>query len=322
MARIAFFGTPDFAATQFEALIGYCNENGHTIVFAACQPDRPVGRSQKLTPPPVKVVAEAHQIPVFQPQTLKSQTPDGDNFYQILADSALDLAVVVAYGRLIPTRMLALPKRGFINVHASLLPRWRGASPIQRALLAGDKETGVSIMELVPQMDAGDVYEMRATTILPDESAGALTKRLAELGSATLQSCLEPILDGSKSKTPQPQDGITFAPKLEKSDGLIPWDKSAIEIANHSRAVDPWPQAFTYLHGKTVKLFGAKSACLKSDKIVPGTIIEAADVLTVACGDGAVSFDSVQFEGRKQSSIRDALNGKLLHIGEQFSTQA
>src|SRR5688572_13480404 len=166
MSKIAFFGTPEFAATIFEGLISYCRNNGHTIGFAACQPDRPRGRGQNILPPPVKTTALQHGIEVLQPQTLKSGTPDGDLFFQTMKSASLDLAIVVAYGRIIPKRMLELPRRGFVNVHASLLPRWRGASPIQRALLAGDTTTGVSIMDLVPEMDAGDVYEMRSIPIL------------------------------------------------------------------------------------------------------------------------------------------------------------
>lgn len=326
MARIAFFGTPDFAANQFDTLIGYCREHGHTILFAVCQPDRPIGRSQKLVPPPVKAIALNHQIPILQPQTLKAGSQDGEEFYQILKDAALDLAIVVAYGRLIPTRMLALPKRGFVNVHASLLPRWRGASPIQRAIMAGDAKTGVSIMELVPEMDAGDVYEMKSLEIGKDDTAGSLTERLAQLGSATLLSCIEQILDGTKAKTPQPNTGITFAPKLEKSDGLIPWEKSNIEIFNHARGVNPWPQAFTYLKGKMVKLFGAivvDESVLSPTSLsaTPGTIVKASETLTVACGRGAVCFDSLQFEGRRQTSISDALNGNLIQVGDILSRE-
>lgn len=319
MSRLAFFGTPEFAASQFEGLISYCQNNGHTIVFAVCQPDRPQGRSQKLLSPPVKNVAVKHQIPVYQPQTLKAGTPDGEAFFQTLRDANLDLAIVVAYGRIIPTRMLALPKRGFVNVHASLLPRWRGASPIQRAIQAGDQETGVSIMDLVPKMDAGDVYEMRSLKILAQDTAGTLTVRLAELGLQTLSSCLESILDGTKPKTAQPEEGITFAPKLEKTEGRIPWQKSAQEIVNHSRAMDPWPQSFAVLNGKTLKLFGAQiSSHEKSGE--PGTILSLGEQLVVACGIGAVAFTALQFEGRNQMSIRDAQNGKLLREGEHFST--
>ena len=275
-----------------------------------------------MMPPPVKVIALNNHIPIFQPQTLKAGSQDGEEFYQILKESALDLAIVVAYGRLIPTRMLALPKRGFINVHASLLPRWRGASPIQRAIMAGDAKTGVSIMELVPEMDAGDIYQMDSIEIQKSDNAGSLTERLAHLGSATLLSCIEQILDGTKSKNSQPKAGITFAPKLEKNDGLITWEKSNIEIFNHARAVNPWPQAFSYFKGKMVKLFGAMvvddNAALSA---TPGTIVDASETLTVACGSGKICFSSLQFEGRKQTSILDALNGKLIHVGEQFSTQ-
>lgn len=274
-----------------------------------------------MMPPPVKIIALNNQIPIFQPQTLKSGSQDGDEFYQILKDASLDVAIVIAYGRLIPTRMLALPKRGFVNVHASLLPRWRGASPIQRAIMAGDAKTGVSIMELVPEMDAGDVYEMKSIEIAESDNAASLTQRLTHLGSETLISCIEQILDGTKTKTPQPTTGITFAPKLEKSDGLISWEKASVEIFNHARAVNPWPQAFSYLKGKMVKLFGATVVDDDELSAAPGTIVDALETLTVACGRGTICFNSLQFEGRKQTSILDALNGHLIQVGEQFSTQ-
>jgi methionyl-tRNA formyltransferase len=323
MSRIAFFGTPDFAATLFEGLISYCQENGHTIVLAVCQPDRPVGRSQTLSAPPVKITALKHGIPVYQPTTLKAVSDEGAHFHQLLQNSALDLAIVVAYGRLIPTRMLSVPKHGFINVHASLLPRWRGASPIQRAIQAGDKETGVSIMDLVPEMDAGDVYEMRSIPILETDNAATLTSRLAVLGLETLLGCLEPILNSQLSKTPQPPDGITFAPKLEKMDGLINWHTLPSNIVHHSRAMDPWPAAYTKLHTKTVKLFGARISDMQiSNDVLPGTIVACHDEMVVACDGGAVAFSDVQFEGKNRMRVRDAVNGHLVRDGDQFSSES
>lgn len=321
MARIAFFGTPDFAAAQFEGLISYCEQNGHTIAFAVCQPDRPKGRSQTLLAPPVKIVAIQHGIPVFQPSTLRIGTPDGDAFFETLQSASLALAVVVAYGRIIPSRMLKVPEHGFVNVHASLLPRWRGASPIQRALQAGDPETGVSIMDLVAEMDAGDVYEMRSIPIGTQDTAGTLTPRLAALGLETLTSCFEKIVSGNMPKTPQPKEGITFAPKIEKEEGLIDWTKSPKEIVCHNRAMDPWPQAFTHFRGKIVKLFGAQIARTDSSLATPGTVLEIGSTLVVKCSDGCVSFAALQLEGRSKMSIRDAFNGKIVQVGDQFSTQ-
>jgi methionyl-tRNA formyltransferase len=322
MARIAFFGTPDFAATQFVGLISYCEQNGHTIAFAVCQPDRPLGRSQTPLAPPVKTVALKHKILVFQPETLKSGAPDGDSFFQMLKESELDLAIVVAYGRIIPTRMLVLPRCGFVNVHASLLPRWRGASPIQRAIQAGDKLSGVSIMDLVPEMDAGDVYAMRSLSILPEDTAATLTSRLAILGLETLCACIDPILKGELKKTPQPQTGITFAPKLEKKDGLIDWKKSAAEIVWHERAMDPWPQAYSYLKGKAVKLFGAQVSGLNAKDKEEGTVVALDESMLVKCADGCVSFNFLQLEGRNKMRVKDACNGKLIRVGDQFSTES
>lgn len=323
MSKIAFFGTPDFAATIFKGLLTYCKQNGHTTQFAVCQPDRPKGRSQTLEPPRVKTIALENQIEVLQPLTLKAGTPDGDAFYERLSMAQLDLAIVVAYGRIIPKRMLVLPKRGFVNVHASLLPRWRGASPIQRAIAAGDVQTGVSIMDLVPEMDAGDVYQMRALPILKQDNAATLTEKLSQVGLDTLLESLEGILRGELPKIPQSQEGITFAPKLTKEDGQIPWEKSAQEIIDHSRAMDPWPQSYTHLKGRTVKLFGAHAALTKTldEDVSPGTIISLDNALTVRCANEEVAFAEIQFEGKRRMSIRDVINGNLLRQGEQFSTE-
>lgn len=322
MSKIAFFGTPEFAAIIFEGLISYCSERGHTIRFAVCQPDRPQGRGQAVSPPPIKTIALQHRIEVLQPLTLKAGTPDGDTFFQTINETALDLAIVVAYGHIIPKRILELPRCGFVNVHASLLPRWRGASPIQRALLAGDKKTGVSIMDLVPEMDAGDVYEMRSIPILEQDSAATLSQRLATLGLETLLGCIEKILDGQIQKIPQPNFGITFAPKLQKKDGLIQWGSSAIEIINHCRAMDPWPQSYTYFNGHIVKLFDAHIppgiAQFEASEEA-GIILSTENALTVSCGDRAVSFREIQFEGKRRMLYSDAVNGHLIKKGDRFS---
>lgn len=322
MANIAFFGTPDFAATIFYGLVNYCKENGHTIDFAVCQPDRPKGRSQTVVEvSKVKSIAIENQIEILQPSTLKATSDDGDAFYQKIKNRNLDLAIVVAYGRIIPNRILALPAKGFINVHASLLPRWRGASPIQRAIQAGEQSTGVSIMDLVQEMDAGDVYSMSSIPIEKEDDSATLTSKLADLGLAALLNSFEKILNGEMEKFPQELSGVTFAPKLVKEDGKIPWEKSASAVINHVRAMNPWPQSYTY-HGKRmIKLFDAR---LPNDNSLrnaasPGEIVGIEKNLLVQCADRPVAFSMIQFEGKNRMTIRDVINGKLLCLGDRFS---
>lgn len=308
MARLAFFGTPEFAVPSFEALL---EAPGHEVVLVVCQPDRPKGRGKAVLPPPVKARALEAGFPVEQPSTLKKGTPDGDAFFERFSALDVDLAVVAAYGRILPKRILALPKRGFVNVHASLLPRWRGAAPIQRAIEAGDEETGVCLMDMIYELDAGDVYLEKRIPIAPDDDGETLTKKLAALGKEALRDGLEGLLAGTLEKTPQPLEGVTYAHMLEKDEGRIRWDRPARDVVNHARAMYPWPGAWTELAGETLKLFKPSLAeGVDVDALPPGTVTAADHRLLVVAAGGAVAFAEGQLPGKKRMAIGDLVRGR------------
>ncbi len=246
--RIVFFGTPDFAVPSLQALL----DGDDQIVGVVCQPDRPAGRGQQLSAPPVKVAAVQAGVPVLQPD--KVRTPE---FLDALRQWAPDLIVVAAYGRILPKPVLDLPPHGCINVHASLLPKYRGAAPIQWAMLRGEVETGVTIMQMNEGMDTGDIRLQRATPIGADETYGALQARLAVLGAEALREALADLKAGTLPRVPQREADMTLAPMLSKEDGRIDWTQAAADIARRVRALHPWPSAFTVLDGKLLKIHRA-----------------------------------------------------------------
>jgi methionyl-tRNA formyltransferase len=317
--RIVFFGTPEFAAVSLRALL----RERFDIAGVVTQPDRPQGRSRStLLPPPVKVTAEQAGLAVLQPDR-----PIGDIFEAGLRRLEPDLGVVVAYGHILRPHVLAIPRRGMINVHASLLPALRGAAPIQTAILNGDTRTGISIMEMEAGLDSGPVLHMVETPIAPDETAGALSARLAELGAQALIDALVGMRNGTAKAVPQDDAGATFAPKIDRATARIHWDEPAAHVARRIRAMDPAPGAWALLGGGEVKLFGGRVggwADGRTDPEVgggsaaPGTVLEAGLRLVVATGEGAVSIGEVQPAGKRRFGVSEWVRGRGIAVGQRF----
>ena len=304
--RIVFMGTPDFAVPSLEALIAA----GHEVCGVFSQPDKPVGRHQnKLKPTPVKECALAHHIPVFQPAGLR----DGEALAQ-LKELAPELIVVAAYGRLLPDEILALPPKGCINVHSSLLPKYRGSAPIHWAVVNGDKETGVTIMDVVAELDGGDILAQVSTSIDPDETVETVHDRLAALGGELLVKTVAQIGDGTVKRVPQDPARVTYAPMLSRALSPIDWTQSARAIHNKVRGLNPWPATSTdVISGDTVKIY--RSAVLdKTVSAQPGTIVAAGkEGIDIACGDGQVlRVLELQAPGSRRMAAADYLRGHPL----------
>jgi methionyl-tRNA formyltransferase len=298
--RVAFAGTPAFAVPCLEAVLAAPVD----CVAVYTQPDRPAGRGRTLQPSPVKLRALAAGVPVEQPETLKDAAVQ-----RRLAEYQPDLCVVVAYGQILPQAVLAIPPLGCWNVHASLLPRWRGAAPIQRALLAGDTETGVNLMRMEPGLDTGPVLLERRTPIHPDDTGQSLHDRLAALGAAVLSEGLQRVLDGTLPEArPQSSAGITYAHKLDKAEALIDWSRPASEIERKVRAFQPWPVAEAEIAGERVRIHAARSV---EGIGTPGSVLAArGDRLLIACGTGALRIDRLQRPGGRVISASDYLNAR------------
>jgi len=311
--RLVFMGTPAFACPTLAALIA----GPHDVVGVVCQPDRPRGRGLALAPPPVKTLALEHGLPVLQPT--KVRTPE---FLESLRALSPDVVVVAAYGRILPRPVLDLPPRGCINVHASILPRHRGAAPIQHAILAGDAETGVTIMAMSEEMDAGDMLLVCRTPIAPDDTGGSLTERLSQLGAAALTEALEGIAAGTVVPTPQPAEGITFAPRIEREHTRLDWTRPAVELERVVRAFAPEPSAYTTLDDATLKVLVAEvrpGAGAPGTK--PGTILEANPRgLVVATGRDALALLEVQAQGKRRMPVAAFLAGRRLVVGSCLGT--
>lgn len=307
--RVVFFGSPAFAVPTLEALRGA----GHDVVLVVSQPGKPVGRKAAVTDPPVASRAKSLGMHVFQPPTLKD-----DGAIARLADARADAFVVAAYGRILSQRVLDLPRLGCLNVHGSLLPRWRGASPVQAAILAGDAETGISIMRMEAGMDTGPVYAMRKTEIGEEETAEMLGARLAALGAQALVETLH-LLEGEKGRSPAPQDDslATYCPKIAREDARVDWTRPAAELVRKSRAFTPWPGLFTTRRNTRVKLAGLS---LEADRrgARPGDILEAGNRVVVACGEGAVAVATLQAEGRRALPAADFVRGERVAAGETW----
>ncbi|MDY6830086.1 MAG: methionyl-tRNA formyltransferase [Pseudomonadota bacterium] len=301
MLRIVFAGTPSFAATALEGLL----ETGHLVVAAYTQPDRPAGRGRALRASPVKTLARAHQIPVHQPTTLK----DPAEWAALCALSA-DVMVVAAYGLILPQQVLNGPRLGCLNIHASLLPRWRGAAPIQRALLAGDRETGVSIMQMDAGLDTGDVLARRSCRIAPQDTAGSLHDRLATLGSQALLEVLDQLeSDTPPRPEPQPAEGASYAAKISKQEAAIDWTCASEWVDRLVRAFNPTPVAFTELEGQRVRIWKGHPEPQVAATEPPGTLLRiAAGTARVACGSGTFAIEQLQFAGGKTMGVEAACN--------------
>jgi len=302
--RIAFAGTPSFAVPALRVLLA----SRHRVVGVLTQPDRPAGRGQQLRASPIKLLALEHGLPVAQPPTLKTDEGRAE-----LARWAPDLLVVVAYGLILPTAVLALPRLGCVNIHGSLLPRWRGAAPIQRAILAGDAETGVTIMQLDAGLDTGPLLLERRRPIHTHDSAGDLHDALSELGAAALADALDGLAAGTLAARPQPATGATYAPKIEKSEARLDWNASAIELDRRVRAFNPWPMAETSFAGEQLRVLRARVADPHGADAAPGTLLGIAeDGLRVACGDGVLAVRELQRAGKRPISARDFANAVRL----------
>ena len=308
--RIAFFGTPEFAAPALRALIG----EGHDVVGAVTQPDRPRGRSRsRLDPSPVKVAALEEGIPVLQPERAR-----GPEFLVALRGLTPEISVVVAYGQILPADVIDAPPRGTLNIHASLLPAYRGAAPIQAAIRDGCVETGVTIMRMVPALDAGPSILQLRVPIAPDETAGELQLRLAELGAEALIEALALVALGRATETPQNDALATWAPKIEREQAEIPFAAPGDRVARLVRAYDPRPGAWTALGGLEVRCFGAR-AVERRRAGAAGEVLEAGDDgLLVACGEGAVRIAEVHPAGKKRIAAAQWVRGRGVQVGDRF----
>jgi methionyl-tRNA formyltransferase len=298
--RVAFAGTPEFALPALHALLG----SHHAVIGVLTQPDRPKGRGRQLAASPVKQAALSRGVPVSQPLSLKQEADRA-----ALAAWRPDVLVVVAYGLILPRAVLDLPPLGCVNIHASLLPRWRGAAPIQRAILAGDARTGVCIMRMEAGLDTGPVFLQSVVPIGPEDTGGSLHDRLAAEGGSALLRVLAEIQEDRAISTPQAPEGITYAAKIDKSEAIIDWACSAVEIERKVRAFNPWPIAETRLDGEQLRIYRAQICDGVSNQPEPGTITTIRDgSILVACGTGALSLEEVQRPGRRPVAARDLIN--------------
>jgi methionyl-tRNA formyltransferase len=308
--RIAYFGTPEFAVPGLRALIA----STHDVVALVSQPDRPRGRGHKLQPTPTKLVAAAAGIPVLQPTRLKD-----DAFADALRALSLDLAVVAAYGRIIPDRILEIPRLGMINIHASLLPKYRGAAPIHRAVINGDTETGVTIMRVVSELDAGPAFAVERIPIGPNDTTPEVERALAETGAKLAVRVVGQLAEGSAVEVSQNHAEATYAPKLERDEGAIDWSLPASDIHNRVRGLQPWPLVSVTIDGVRCSIYRT-SVSGETTTAPPGTVIAASNgVLAVAAGDGrVVRILEIQPEGKRVMSARDFLSGRRVQSGDRL----
>jgi methionyl-tRNA formyltransferase len=307
--RIVYFGTPGFAVPSLRRVL----ESRHEVVAVVSQPDRPKGRGHHLAPTPTKAVALSAGVEVHQPDRVRDET-----FLRGLEDLRPDLGVVAAYGKLLPESLLRIPRFGLINVHASLLPRWRGAAPVHRAIIAGDRETGVTIMRVIKEMDAGAMFAAKSRAIGPDETSPEVERDLAELGAGLLVEIIERIAAGSAVETPQDDSAATYAPKITRSEGTIDWTLSAAQIHNLVRGLQPWPLVSARIGERRVLLHRTAVTDQRSSA-QPGSIVDSRGDLDVAAGDGAVvRILQIQPEGRRVMTAREFLAGHRLEVGARL----
>lgn len=301
--RIAFFGTPAFAVPTLEALL----DSAHEVVGVVTQPDRPRGRGQKITDAPIKAKAVAAGLPMLQPTRLKD-----DGFLDAFRAWRADIGVVAAYGRLLPQILLDIPPRGLINVHASLLPAYRGASPVQRAVLNGDRVSGVTIMRVVLALDAGPTLDRVEVPIDVDDTSGSLEARLSRAGAELLRRVVDRLDAGAVDEVPQDDSQATLAPRIAKQDGLMAWDRPAAALHDHVRGMHPWPGAFTYIDGQRLMVRETRRAAAPNRLDTPGTIVgTAGDAMSVVCGEGtALEIVRVQPDGGRVMTTREWLAGR------------
>lgn len=309
LPSLVFMGTPGFAVPSLKALL----DAGAEILLVVTQPDRPRGRGRRVVSSPVKQLAQEKGLPVYQPEKVRS--PEA---VERIAAQAPACIVVVAYGQLLPAEILDMPPLGAVNVHASLLPKYRGPAPIHWALIQGEMETGVTTMLLDAGMDTGDILLQREAVIQPEETAGSLHDRLAEEGARVLVETLDLLKRGALEPKAQDSSQATYAPMLAKEDGRVDWHEDAKRICCRIRGLDPWPGGFTHWQGKRLKLFGCRALSISSTA-EPGTVIAAADNgLQVAVGKGAVLIETLQLEGRRPLAVTDFLRGHQLQVEDKL----
>lgn len=305
--KVAFAGTPEFAAQALQAIL----DAGFEVPLVLTQPDRPAGRGMKLTPSPVKRLALAHGLPVDQPERLRT-----DEQRAALVACAPDVLVVAAYGLLLPAEVLALPRLGCINIHASLLPRWRGAAPIHRAIEAGDAETGITIMQMDEGLDTGAMLLRRALPILPDDTTASLHDRLAALGAQMIVDTLRLLPQGRLQAEPQPDSGVTYAAKIGRAEAAVDWRQPASEIERRMRAFDPFPGVSAQLGETPIKFWRARTEAGSGE---PGSVLAAgADGIVVACGDGVLRILMLQKPGSRRMEAGEFLRGFPVNPGDRF----
>jgi methionyl-tRNA formyltransferase len=308
---IVFFGTPQFAVPSLERLVA----SSHEVRGVVTQPDKPRGRGQKVAEGAVKAAAVEHGIPVFQPARLRDP-----GVLDTIARWEPDLGVVVAYGKLIPDELLRVPRLGMINVHASLLPKYRGASPVHRAVMNGDSETGVTIMQVVTALDAGDMLARATRPLGPDETSDAVERDLADLGAALLEEVVDRLQTGTSSPEPQDESRATYAPRLTKDEGLLDWTLAARPVHNRVRGLYPWPHAYSYLDGSRIIILKTHVAEARRGGD-PGEVVDVSgDAIYVATGQGGViAIDELQAEGRRPVRAREFLAGRPIRPGARFT---
>jgi methionyl-tRNA formyltransferase len=307
--RIVFMGTPDFAVPSLHILM----DKGYKVVGVITQPDRPVGRKRVLTPPPVKVAAEKMGLPVFQPERLRE--PEAVARF---LEMEPDLVVTAAYGQLLPEEVLRAPKHGCINVHASLLPKYRGGAPIHHALINGEKETGVTIMYMVKELDAGDILSQQAIPITDEDDVGTLHDRLAKVGADLLVKTLPPLLEGTIQAIPQNPAEVTYAPNIRREDEKIDWNRPARDLFNQVRGLRPWPVAFTLWKGKPLKIW--RALVLETEAVEPpGTVLRVDEAgVAVAAGENALLIKELQPAGKKRMTADQFARGRNMKPGERL----
>lgn len=306
--RVAFAGTPEFAAVALAAIL----DAGYPVPLVLTQPDRPAGRGMKLTPSPVKRLALARGIAVDQPEKLRTEAQRAG-----LAACAPDVLVVAAYGLILPREVLALPRLGCLNIHASLLPRWRGAAPIHRAIEAGDAETGITIMQMDEGLDTGPMLLRRVLPIRPSDTTASLHDRLATLGGEAIVDALAALSRGELAATPQPAEGVTYAAKIGRAEAVIDWTRPAVELERRVRAFDPFPGAVSTLRDSAIKCWSARVVEASG---APGTVLAVGeDGIVVACGRDALRCTVLQRPGSKRLAAGEFLRGFAVSVGERFA---
>jgi len=311
MLKIVFMGTPDFSVPTLQSLI----DSDHSVTAVLTQPDRPKGRGNRVVAPPVKMLAQQHAIPVLQPQRVKAP-----EILRQLEELAPDAIVAIAYGQILPQSILDIPRLGCVNVHASLLPKYRGAAPFQWAIIRGETETGVTTMLMDKGMDTGDMLLQQTIPIEAEDTAATLHDRLARIGADVLMRTLQGLEDGSLRPTPQNDAEATYAPLLKKHDGLVDWQKTAAEIANAVRGMSPWPGAYTHFQGKRIKLLRVQVAAEAETTAEAGTVValDQQHGPLIATGSGQLRILEIQPQNKKPMRCSDFCRGYRLQIGDRL----